>query len=112
MQFQAKSTYDLEDRVESRATLAGQRLIEAFSGKPGVSGDLGHPFGAGDVAKGFGDKGGIAVRFFQASFKISSHFLRGSEVFCNVITSGNGLGHGGYSARFRARRKAALMSLA
>ena len=112
MQFQTKCTNDLEDRVEARATFPGKRLVEAFSGKPGVSGNLRHTLGAGDVAKRFRDKGGIAIRFFQARFEIRSHFLRGSEVFCNVMASGGDLDHGGYAERFRSRRKAALMSLA
>ncbi len=68
--------------------------------------------GAGDVPKRFGDKGGVAIGFFKAGFEISSHFFRSAEVFCNVVTSGSGLAHGSYSDRFRASRRAALMSLA
>lgn len=112
VQFQPKGTDYLEDRVEARATFPRKGLVEAFAGQSGVSGDLGHTFGAGDVAKSLGDKGGISVCFFQAGVQISSHFLRGSQVLCNVIASGSGLGQSGYSERFRARRKAVLMSLA
>ena len=76
MQFQTESTGDLEDCVESRAALRGERLIEAFSREPGVSGNLDLPFGTVDIANGLGDKGGITIRFFQAGFQTSGHFLR------------------------------------
>lgn len=81
MKFQTESANDLQDRVEAGAAFARKRLVEAFAGESCVAGDLSHAFGTSDVAKSLGDKGGVTVCFFKASFKIGSHLLWGSEMF-------------------------------
>ncbi len=110
VQFQPESPNHLEDRVKAGAAFPRKSFVEAFAGEPGVSGNLSHAFSAGNVTKRFGNEGGISIRFFQAGFKVSSHFLRGSKVFCNVIASGGGLGHSDYSERLRNRLDVAGIS--
>jgi hypothetical protein len=112
VQFQAERSHDLQDRVEARAAFAGERFVKALAGEPGITRDLCHALRPSDVAKGLGNECGIAVSFSKAGFKVGSHFLRGPEVLGDVIASGYCLPHGGYSDRLRARRRAALMSLA
>ena len=99
-------------KVSKLGLRTGKCFIKAFTRQTCISRDLCHTFGASDIAKSFGNKCGIPVSFFKASFKISSHFLRCSEVFGDVVACSNGFFHRGCSGRLRARRKAILMSLA
>ena len=73
--------HDLEDGVEARASFSRKRFVEAFAGKPGIAGDLGHPLRAGDIAKGLRNERGVAVRFLDACFKVGRHLLWGAEMF-------------------------------
>jgi hypothetical protein len=89
MQLQPQGTNDLQDGVEAGASISGERLVQALSGQAGLSCNLRHSFGSGDVPKGLGDEGGILGCLFKASFKVGGHFLGGSEVFGNVVAGGS-----------------------
>ena len=49
-----------------------------------------HRLGAGNVAQRLGDKSGIAIGFLPASLEIGGHFLRGAEMFGDVVGGGFG----------------------
>jgi len=112
VQLQTQGSHDLQDRVEAGAAIARKRFVKALAGQPGITRDLCHALRSSDIAKGLGNKSGIAVSFFKTRFQVGSHFLRGPEVLGDIIASGDGLSHSGYSDRLRARRNAALISLA
>ena len=105
------SADDFQDGGEIRIALAGERLVKAFAGQPGIAGNLSHTLGTGNIAKCLGDEGSISICLFEASLQVSGHLLRSSEMFGNVVASGSSLGHSACSERFRARRKAVLMSV-
>ena len=61
MQLETQRVDHAEDRVEVRTARAGERLVEALARQAGVARHLGHASGAGDVAQGLGDEGGVTL---------------------------------------------------
>src|SRR5947208_1747406 len=72
-------------------------IPEAFTRQSRITCNLGHALGASYVPKSFGNERGIAVGLFEACFQISRHFLRGPEVFSNVVLCRNSFFHSNYS---------------
>src|SRR5687768_3670204 len=111
MQLQPKRTDNLEDRIKARISLPGEGFVQALAGQTGVTGNLRHSLGAGNVPKRLGNKRGISVSFFKACFQISGHLRRSPQMLGNVIAASSNFLHSNYSERLRARRRAVLMSL-
>ena len=74
-------------RTVSRVGLRSprKRLVETFSGQPGIARNLRHALGTGDIAQGLGDERRIAVGLLQARFQICGHLLRRAEVLGDII---------------------------
>jgi len=68
MKLQTQSMGHLQNRCKTGVALARQSLVQTFAPKPCVLGQLRHAFGPYDVAKSFGDEGGIITRLLQTSF--------------------------------------------
>lgn len=112
MQRQPKGADHLENRVETWATFTGKRLVQALTGKACIAGDLGHALCTGYISESLGNERRITIRLLEARLKIGGHLLWGTEMFCNVITTGSDFSHVDCSERALAKRKAVLMSLA
>lgn len=57
----AEGLNDPENGIEAWGTFTGKRLIEAFAGQATIPGNLGHAFGAIDVAKELHPVAGTAI---------------------------------------------------
>jgi len=51
MQLQTQRIHDLEDGVKTGTTFTRERLVETFAGQAGVTRDLCHALGTGDIAQ-------------------------------------------------------------
>ena len=56
MQLDPQCSHDLEDRVEPRAPLPGERFVEALTREASIARDLGHALGASNIAERIGPR--------------------------------------------------------
>jgi hypothetical protein len=47
---------------------------------------LRHAFRTSDVAQRLGNESRISAGFFDVRFKVCSHFFRGAQMLCDVVT--------------------------
>ena len=73
-----------ENGRKTGVAFARQGFVKAFPAQTRVACELGHAFGASDVAQGLGKECRIVPRLLQAGFKVLRHVLICLEVFSAI----------------------------
>jgi len=75
--------------LSTGTAITGESFIKAFPRQAGIPRHLGHSLCASNIAQSLGNKCGITFGLSKASFQIGGYFLRCSEMFGNIVSSGD-----------------------